>query len=112
MDGKFLRCSHCRGFYDAQQESCRYCGRNVPMKDANGRPRLLPDRATCRAIQIAEFEQLPAKAHEDPFQPAPEVLDRLCRCLHCGPAGPEFEAVEMRWMANEKMWACPCTTCG
>jgi len=36
----------------------------------------------------------------------------LCNCLHCGPEGHPFEAIEMRWMTTERMWACPCTTCG
>src|SRR3954468_2943655 len=111
-DGNFLRCGHCRGFYGAARSSCRYCGKDVAQKTSDGNPQIYRDRATCRAIQIAEFEQLPAAAHDDPFQPDPDILDKKCACLHCGQGGEVFEAVEMRWMANENMWACPCTTCG
>jgi hypothetical protein len=82
------------------------------MQDASGNPKVFPDRATCRAIQIAEYEQLPPEAHEDCMRPDPLLLDKLCYCLHCGEKGGLFEAVEMRWMANEHMWACPCTRCG
>lgn len=112
MPGSYLRCSHCRGFYELARAHCRYCGKDVPVKDSAGVPKRFPDRATCRAIQVAEFEQLPEEAHEDPFQPDPELLDKMCYCLHCGEEGGTFEAVEMRWMATEGMWACPCTTCG
>ena len=112
MDSSYLRCGHCRGFYEIALSHCRFCGKNQPIKATDGSAKLFTDRATCRAIQIAEFEQLPAEAHADHFQPDPELLDKLCYCLHCGPDGGLFEAVEMRWMVNEGMWACPCTTCG
>jgi hypothetical protein len=112
MSASFHRCGHCRGFYEVDRSACRYCGKSVPMKDAAGNAKVYPDRATCRAIQIAEFEQLPKEAHEDPMRPDPEVLDKRCSCLHCPQDAEPFEAVEMRWMANENMWACPCTTCG
>jgi len=112
MSEGFLRCGHCRGFYDAASSHCRYCGKDSPIKGAEGRVRVYPNRATCRAIQIAEFEQLPPESHEDPFRPDPEMLAKKCYCLHCGERGGLFEAVEMRWMVNEQMWACPCTTCG
>jgi hypothetical protein len=82
------------------------------MKGADGKAKNFADRETCRAIQIAEFEQLPKEAHDDCFRPDPELLDKMCYCMHCGEAGGTFEAVEMRWMENEQMWACPCTTCG
>ena len=84
----------------------------MPVLDRTGAPKLFPDRRTCRAVQISEFEQLPREAHADCMRPDPELLDKLCYCLHCGPAGGLFEAVEMRWMPHEDMWACPCTTCG
>jgi RNA polymerase subunit RPABC4/transcription elongation factor Spt4 len=109
---KYLRCGHCRGFYSAELSQCRYCGKSVPLKEASGVPKVFPDRATCRAIQVAEYEQLPPEAHEDYMRPDPQLLDKLCYCLHCGKKGGLFEAVEMRWLANECMWACPCTTCG
>ncbi|HUO08777.1 MAG TPA: hypothetical protein VM008_10785 [Phycisphaerae bacterium] len=112
MSASYLRCRHCRGFYELALSHCRYCAKDVPVMDAQGSPRVYPDRATCRAIQIAEFEQLPPEAHEDCMRPDPQLLDRLCYCLHCGPEGGLFEAVEMRWMPNEDKWACPCTTCG
>ncbi len=112
MSASYLRCSHCRGFYETARAHCRYCGKDVPVKDGKGAAKVFVDRETCRAIQIAEYEQLPAEAHKDCFQPDSEVLDKLCGCLHCGREGGLFEAVEMRWMVNEKMWACPCTTCG
>jgi hypothetical protein len=92
--------------------ACKYCKYTTVVSGAEGKPRVYPDRATCRAIQIAEYEQLPAEAMEDPFMPPKDELTELCECLHCGPRGPVFEAVEMRWLSNEHMWACPCTTCG
>ncbi len=82
------------------------------MNAADGSPRVFPDRECCRAIQIAEYEQLPPEAMEDGMRPAPDELTEVCGCLHCGHGGATFEAVEMRWLANEQMWACPCTTCG
>jgi hypothetical protein len=112
MTSSYLRCGHCRGFYELARSHCRYCGKDVPMKGADGQEKVFLDRETCRAIQIAEFEQLPKEAHDDCFRPDPELLDKLCYCLHCGEAGGTFEAIEMRWMENEQMWACPCTTCG
>jgi len=108
----FVRCGHCHGFYDAASAQCRYCGKDVPLMKAGGRPQIFPDRETCRAVQVAEYEQLPPEAHEDPFGPDAEMLDQMCYCLHCGEAGGLYEAVEMRWMVNEQLWACPCTTCG
>lgn len=112
MESSYLRCGHCRGFYEIARSHCRFCGKDKPMKAADGSAKVFSDRATCRAIQIAEYEQLPPEAHADSFQPDPELLDKLCYCLHCGPEGGLFEAVEMRWMVNENKWACPCTTCG
>ena len=47
------------------------------------------------------------------MRPDPDVLDKKgYSCLHCPPDAGTFEAVEMRWMASENMWACPSTTCG
>ena len=46
------------------------------------------------------------------MKPPIDRPDVVCACLHCGPGGHPFEAIEMRWIANERMWACPCTTCG
>lgn len=112
MSAHYFRCSHCRGFYEQTLPNCRYCGKDVPIKGPHATPQVFPDRPTCRAIQIAEYEQLPPAAHQDHCQPDPELLDNLCYCLHCGQDAPYFEAVEMRWMVNEAMWACPCTTCG
>jgi hypothetical protein len=110
-NASYLRCSHCRGFYETARPHCRFCGKSVPIKNDQGQEKVYRDRATCRAIQIAEYEQLPPEAMEDPMRPDPEELGELCGCLHCRD-GKVFEAVEMRWMANERMWACPCTTCG
>ena len=44
--------------------------------------------------------------------PPPEYPTIRCGCLHCGQDGHDFEAIEMRWIVNEQMWTCPCTTCG
>jgi hypothetical protein len=44
--------------------------------------------------------------------PPEDEPDLKCGCLHCGQDGHVFEAIEMRWIVNERMWACPCTTCG
>jgi hypothetical protein len=108
----YYRCSHCRGFYETELAACKFCNYTTVVTDADGSPRRFPDRATCRAIQIAEYEQLPAEAMADCFKPPKDELAEICGCLHCGREGPVFEAVEMRWMKNENMWACPCTTCG
>ena len=111
-DDSYYRCRHCRGFYETSRPACKWCGYEAPMPDREGSPRIFPDRETCRAIQLAEYEQLPPEAHEDCMGPPKDDLTLLCNCLHCGPEGHTFEAVEMRWMPNERMWACPCTTCG
>jgi hypothetical protein len=108
----YLRCLHCRGFYEAERAKCKWCDYATPLLDAAGQPRVFPDRSTCRTIQIAEYDQLPPEAHADPMGPPKDELALLCNCLHCGPEGHVFEAVEMRWMVTERMWACPCTTCG
>src|SRR6476661_6017434 len=98
-ESTFYRCSHCRGFYETELAGCKYCGYKTIVSDAAGKPRVFPDRATCRAIQIAEYEQLPAEAMDDPFMPPKDELTEICACLHCGPGSPPFEAVEMRWLA-------------
>src|SRR5688572_26046705 len=108
----YHRCLHCKGFYETSFESCKWCKYQTPLLDADGKPRTFPDRETCRAIQIAEWEQLPDHLKDDPMGPPANDLALLCNCLHCGPEGHVFEAVEMRWLENEQMWACPCTTCG
>jgi hypothetical protein len=108
----YYRCRHCRGFYEATLAACKWCDYDAPFLDTAERPRIFPDRETCRALQLAEYEQLPQEAHDDCMGPPPNDLALLCNCLHCGPAGHVFEAIEMRWIVNERMWACPCTTCG
>ncbi|HEY7119808.1 MAG TPA: hypothetical protein VH475_24665, partial [Tepidisphaeraceae bacterium] len=108
----YQRCLHCRGFYEAGRDKCKWCDYATPLLDSSGQPRVFPDRATCRSIQIAEYDQLPPEAHADPMGPPRDELSLPCNCLHCGPDGHVFEAVEMRWMVTERMWACPCTTCG
>jgi hypothetical protein len=108
----FYRCGHCRGFYETALAACKWCDYDAPVHDASGQPRVFANRETIRAVRLAEYEQLPAEAHDDPMRPPPENPALLCGCLHCGPDGHEFEAIEMRWIANERMWACPCTTCG
>src|SRR2546423_8390420 len=108
----YLRCRHCRGFYESSFASCKWCNYDTPLLNADGSARVFHDRETCRAIQIAEFEQLPAEAHADCMKPPPEHPDLQCWCLHCDEDGHTFEVIEMRWLANERMWACPCTTCG
>jgi hypothetical protein len=108
----YLRCKHCKGFYETAFAQCKWCRYDAPFLDLTGQPRLFPDRESCRALQIAEYEQLPKEAHEDSMGPPPDDLTLLCNCLHCGIDGHTFEAIEMRWIANERMWACPCTTCG
>jgi predicted nucleic acid-binding Zn-ribbon protein len=111
-DQEFVRCSHCRGFYEADRGRCKWCGYDTVFADNEGKPIVYPDRQTVRAIQIGEYEQLPAQAHADYMRPPANNLTLICGCLHCGQGGHAFEAVEMRWLANERMWACPCTTCG
>lgn len=108
----YHRCGHCRGFYEVSHAHCKWCEYDTPFLDRERKPRVFPDRETCRAIQLAEYEQLPPDAHEDCMGPPKEDLFLLCNCLHCGPEGHPFEAIEMRWIPNERMWACPCTTCG
>ena len=112
MSVTFHRCRHCRGFYETELSKCPYCEYETPVLDAAGKARVYPDRETVRAIQLAEYDQLPAEAHEDSMGPPRDRPERKCACIHCGPGGRVFEAIEMRWMANEEMWACPCTTCG
>jgi len=111
-DASYLRCKHCKGFYETSFARCKWCEYNDPVRDRDASPKIYPDRETCRAIQLAEFDQLPAEVRDDPMGPPREDLTLLCACLHCGPDGHRFEAIEMRWMANEGMWACACTTCG
>jgi hypothetical protein len=108
----YYRCRHCRGFYEATLPACKWCNYDAPFLDTAEKPRIFPDRESCRALQLAEYEQLPKEAHDDCMGPPPNDLTLLCNCLHCGPEGHVFEAIEMRWIANEGMWACPCTTCG
>ena len=108
----YLRCKHCKGFYQTSLARCKWCRYDDPIRTKEGEPRVYPDRQTCRAIQIAEYEQLPPEAHADCMGPPKNDLTLLCNCLHCGPDGHAFEAIEMRWMISERMWACPCTTCG
>ena len=108
----YLRCRHCRGFYETALSACKYCGQTVTFNNSADEAILFPDRDTCRAVQIAEYEQLPPEAHEDCMGPPPDDFSLLCACIHCGPDAPPFEAVEMRWEPDEKMWACPNTTCG
>ncbi|MCX5660461.1 MAG: hypothetical protein NTW19_12165 [Planctomycetota bacterium] len=91
---------------------CKYCRGVVPMNAADGSPCVFPDRESCRVIQIAEYERLPAEAMKDRFRPPSDELAVLCSCLHCPPDAPPFEAVEMRWLADVKKWACPETECG
>jgi hypothetical protein len=108
----YLRCRHCKGFYETSFARCKWCNYDDPIPAKDGMPRIFPDRETCRAIQIAEYEQLPPEAHADCMGPPKDDPALLCNCLHCGPEGHPFEAIEMRWMTTERMWACPCTTCG
>jgi predicted nucleic acid-binding Zn-ribbon protein len=111
-DASYLRCRHCKGFYETSFARCKWCNYDDPIRAKDGEPRVFPDRETCRAIQIAEYEQLPPEAHADCMGPPKNDPTLLCNCLHCGPDGHIFEAIEMRWMTTERMWACPCTTCG
>jgi hypothetical protein len=108
----YHRCLHCKGFYETSFPQCKWCKYQIPLLNADGSPKVFPDRESCRTIQIAEWEQLPDHLKTDPMGPPANDLTLVCNCLHCGPDGHLFEAVEMRWMENEQMWACPCTTCG
>ena len=113
MDSQpYLRCTHCKGFYETCFPRCKWCEYDAPVLTDAGRPRVFPDRDACRALQIAEYDRLPPEALADCMGPPKDALTLLCACLHCGPEGHTFEAIEMRWMATEQMWACPCTTCG
>jgi len=111
-DAAYLRCKHCKGFYETSFARCKWCDYDDPVRERDGSAKIYPDRETCRAIQFAEFEQLPPEVRSEPMGPPRGEPTLLCNCLHCGPDGHTFEAIEMRWMANEQMWACPCTTCG
>lgn len=111
-DERFVRCAHCRGFYPEAMGACIYCLYETPMLKPDGEVRVWEDRAACRAVQVAEWRRLPQGVREDPMGPPEDEFEELCGCLHCGPSGPPFEAIEMRWMENEGMWACPCTRCG
>lgn len=108
----FFRCAHCRGFYEAARANCKWCSYDTPMLGSDGEPVHYPDRETARAVQMSDYEQIPHEIRHDGMGPPPNNLTLVCWCLHCGPGGHLFEAVEMRWMQNERMWACPCTTCG
>ncbi len=108
----FHRCRHCRGFYEAGADRCKWCSYQNRFDNRAGKPVLYANREIVRAIQMAEYEQLPEKIRSDPMGPPAANLNIRCACIHCGPDGHEFEAIEMRWIANERMWACPCTTCG
>jgi predicted nucleic acid-binding Zn-ribbon protein len=111
-DDTYLRCTHCKGFYETSFPRCKWCEYDAPLLTNIGRPRVFPTRDACRALQIAEYDRLPPEAFADPMGPPKDELTLLCNCLHCGPDGHTFEAIEMRWMLTERMWACPCTTCG
>lgn len=112
MDGGFYRCSHCKGFWEVELGKCKYCGYETVVCGADGKGKVFGDREICRAIQVAEWERLAEEVRKDPMGPPEDEFSEMCGCLHCGPEGPPFEAIEMRWMENEGMWACPCTTCG
>jgi len=113
MDEGYYRCRACRGFYETTFAACKWCRATVVVTDAaDGLPRVFPNRDTVRAIQIAEYEQLPPEAHADFMKPPADRPDLLCGCLHCGQEGHAFEAIEMRWLPAEQLWACPCPTCG
>jgi len=112
LGASYLRCRHCKGFYETSFPRCKWCNYDTPFPARDGSARIFTDRETCRAIQIAEYEQLPPEAHADPMGPPKDELALLCACLHCDEDGHRFEAIEMRWIVNERMWACPCTTCG
>ena len=108
----YHRCLHCKGFYETTFPRCKWCKYETPLLDESGQPKTYRDRESCRAIQIADWKALPDELRADPMGPPANDLTLLCNCLHCGPDGHVFEAVEMRWLDNEQMWACPCTTCG
>ena len=108
----YIRCGHCRGFYESGRGRCRWCRYETPVVGRDGDVVVYPNRETARAVQIAEYERLPDEAHADYMKPPADRLGELCACLHCGPVGRPFEAVEMRWHRHERNWACPCTTCG
>lgn len=111
-DSPYLRCSHCRGFYESTLSHCKWCEYEAPLLAEDKTPLLFATRLDCRAIQIAEYHALPPEAHADSMKPPADHLTLVCECIHCGNDGHRFEAVEMRWIENEQMWACPCTTCG
>lgn len=111
-DDSYLRCTHCKGFYETSLARCKWCEYDAPQVTESGDRRVFPSRDACRALQIAEYDRLPPDALADPMGPPKDELTLLCNCLHCGPEGHVFEAIEMRWMLTERMWACPCTTCG
>ncbi len=111
-DEGYVRCSHCRGFYEADRAKCKWCEYDTVFIGADDKPIVYPDRETVRAIQLAEFERLPEEAQADYMKPPADHPSLICGCLHCGPGGHGFEAIEMRWHPVEKMWCCPCTTCG
>jgi predicted RNA-binding Zn-ribbon protein involved in translation (DUF1610 family) len=111
-DDTYLRCTHCKGFYETSFARCKWCEYDAPLLTDAGRARVFPSRDACRALQIAEYDRLSPDALADPMGPPKDELTLLCNCLHCGPEGHVFEAIEMRWMLTERMWACPCTTCG
>jgi hypothetical protein len=108
----YHRCTHCKGFYETSFSRCKWCDYDAPLLTDAGQPRVFPNRDACRLLQIAEYDRLPPEALADPMGPPKDELTLLCACLHCGPEGHVFEAIEMRWMTTERMWACPCTTCG
>src|SRR5262249_44678291 len=111
-DGPFHRCRHCFGFYEVDRDRCKWCDYAAPMLDVTGKPIAYPSRPAIRQVLLGEYERLPAAAREDHMAPPPNNLLLRCGCIHCGQDGSEFEAIEMRWLATEGMWACPCTTCG
>src|ERR1035437_7071715 len=86
-DTTFYRCSHCRGFYETELAACKFCQYKTVLNNPDGSPKIFPDRDTCRALQIAEYEQLPPEAMADPFKPPKDELAEICGCLHCGQEG-------------------------
>jgi hypothetical protein len=111
MPELFHRCCHCNSFYDAERAACQWCDYEAPLLDKSDKP-IVYDRRAVREAKMAEYRKLPAEAFEDCMGPPTENPFIRCGCLHCGPEGHEFEAIEMRWIESEGMWACPCTTCG
>jgi hypothetical protein len=95
-----------------EEAACVYCGYAAPLLEKGGEEKVFAGREACRAVQVAEWRALPEEVREDPMGPPGDRLEEVCGCLHCGQWGPRFEAVEMRWLENEGMWACPCTVCG